>query len=319
MKTALVQAIGIFALVSVSVPAQEIQIQSFAYKKVGALEIQLDAHRPNDRVVRPLAVWIHGGALISGGRQGIGPAGKSLLSAGYCVASIDYRLAPETKLPAIIEDIEDAFRWLRENGRERLHVDPERIAVSGGSAGGYLALTAGFRVRPRPSVVIAFWGYGSLVNSWYADPSKHQRHLKDILTDKEMAAVEAGPAVANSKDRALNGSTYYQMTRRLGVWPLKVSGCDPVKERGRFVPYMAVENVSGDFPPTLLIHGTVDTDVPYEESRNMAREFEKHRVPHRLITIEGGEHGLAGGRPADIAAAYAAVMPFIEKYMKPQL
>jgi acetyl esterase/lipase len=297
--------------------AQGIVTTTYVYKTVGNLEIKLDAHRPNDSTIRPLAVWIHGGALINGGRQGIGRAGQMLLDAGYCVVSIDYRLAPETRLPGIIEDVDDAFRWLRENGREKLAVDPSKIAVLGGSAGGYLTLTSGFRVQPRPTVLVSFWGYGEVVNSWYADPSPHERHRNGpALSDAEMAAIEAGPPVANAKDRAGNGGAYYQMTRRLGVWPIKVSGCDPVKERTRFIPYMAAHNVTPDYPPTLLIHGTKDTDVPYEESQIMAQEFEKHRVQYRFITIEGGEHGLRGGNPADIDAAYAAVLPFVEKYMK---
>ena len=248
----------VVSLLPVARAAQETSTTTtYVYKKVGALEIKLDAHRPNDTVVRPLAVLIHGGALINGGREGIGRVGKMLLDAGYCVVSIDYRLAPETKLPGIIEDVEDAFRWVQENGRARLFVDPSRFAVIGGSAGGYLTLTAGFRVRPRPTVLVSLWGYGEVVNSWYADPSPHERHLKGPgLTDAEMAALEAGPAVANPKERTGNGGAYYQMTRRLGVWPIKVTGCDPVKERSRFMSYMAAFNVTPDYPPTLMIHGT---------------------------------------------------------------
>lgn len=298
--------------------AQDVRVQTFTYKKVGDLEIKLDVHRRAGDDMRPLAVWIHGGALISGGRQGIGKLGAVLLDAGYCVASIDYRLAPETKLPGIIEDLEDAFRWLRENARARLHADSSRIVVAGESAGGYLALTAGFRVQPRVAAVIALYGYGDLVSSWYADPSPHARHLKSTMTDAEMAAVEAGPPVANSRDRKMKSAGYYAMTRRLGVWPIKVSGCDPVKERTRFVPYMAAENVSADYPPTLLIHGNADTDVPYEQSQIMAREFTKHGVPHRLITIEGGEHGFTGGRPEEIEAAFAAVVPFLRQHAGPR-
>lgn len=106
-----------------------------------------------------------------------------------------------------------------------------------------------------------------MVSSWYADPSPHARHLKSTMTDEEMAAFEAGPPVANSRERKGSGGAYYSMTRRLGVWFLKVTGCDPVKERTRFIPYMAANNVTADYPPTLLIHGNVDTDVPYEQSQ----------------------------------------------------
>ena len=52
------------------------------------------------------------------------------------VVSIDYRLAPETKLPAIVEDVQDACRWVRERGPKLFRIAPERLAVMGGSAGG---------------------------------------------------------------------------------------------------------------------------------------------------------------------------------------
>ena len=55
---------------------------------------------------------------LNGGRSGIGP-GRTLLAEGFVVVSIDYRLAPETKLPEIITDVEDAFKWIRKYGREK--------------------------------------------------------------------------------------------------------------------------------------------------------------------------------------------------------
>ena len=50
-----------------------------------------------------------------------------MLGYGYAIVSIDYRLAPETKLPGIIDDLRDAFRWVREQGPSRFGIDPERI------------------------------------------------------------------------------------------------------------------------------------------------------------------------------------------------
>jgi len=52
------------------------------------------------------------------------------------------------------------------------------------------------------------------------------------------------------------------------------------------------------------------------QSLIMSREFSKHGIPHRLISVQGGEHGLGGGKPEDIRAAHAAVLPFIKKHMK---
>ena len=70
-----------------------------------------------------MVVWIHGGALIMGHRGGIDRALLGALTkAGYVVVSIDYRLAPETKLPAIVEDVQDACRWVRERGPKLFRV-----------------------------------------------------------------------------------------------------------------------------------------------------------------------------------------------------
>jgi len=79
---------------------------------------------------------------------------------------------------------------------------------------------------------------------------------------------------------------------------------------------MPAVNVSPTYPPTLMIHGTKDTDVPHEQSLIMTREFKKHGVTHRLISVKDGEHGLGGGRPEEIQAASAAMLPFVLKHMK---
>ncbi len=291
------------------------RVETFTYKKAGDLEIKLDAHRPSDEKIRPLVVWIHGGALINGGRQGLGRASRRLLDEGYCVVSIDYRLAPETKLPEIISDLEDAFGWLRAHAREKFSADASKIAVMGGSAGGHLTLSSGFRVRPRPVCLVSFWGYGDLIGPWLSQPSPHTRHQAKTLTEDQIVAIEKGPPVANAADRVHDGGAYYQHARHTGTWPRRVSGFDPEKNPESFDPYMAAANVSPDYPPTLLIHGTEDTDVPHEQSEIMAREFKKHGVPFRFISVKGGEHGLRGGGQEDVDEAFAAVLPFMRKYL----
>ena len=101
--------------------------------------------------------------------------------------------------------------------------------------------------------------------------------------------------------------------RQQGIWPYEISGWDPHTEAEKFTPYMAVKNVTPDYPPTLLLHGTNDTDVPYQQSVMMAEELEKHGVEHRLISLEGGEYGFGGADPEAIAAAYAEIVPFLDR------
>ena len=293
-----------------------VRLTTHTYKSVGGLDIKADVHQPEDNVSRPVVVWIHGGALINGHRAGVPRrVRKVMLDAGFLIVSIDYRLAPETKLPAIIEDVEDAFAWVREKGADLFGADTGRIAVMGGSAGGYLTLTSGYRVRPRPNVLVAFWGYGDLIGDWCSQPSSHARHHRIRMSRDEAFRQVSGPPVSDSRDRKGNGGAFYQHCRQHGIWPKAVSGWDPQGEAGKFHAYMPVKNVTSDYPPTLLIHGDKDTDVPYEQSVMMAEQLTRHGVEHRLITIPGGEHGLGGGDPKLIDAAYESALSFVQRLM----
>ena len=162
-----------------------------AYRQVNGHEILADVWRPATDQVCPVIVWIHGGALIMGHREGIHPKVRELAEEkGYALVSIDYRLAPETKLPDLISDIEEAFRWLQGPGTKQFHFDPSRIVVLGGSAGGYLTLVTGYRVEPKPKALVALYGYGSLVADWYSKPSAHPRHNPREIRREESAQIE---------------------------------------------------------------------------------------------------------------------------------
>jgi acetyl esterase/lipase len=291
-------------------------MNTYPYKTVGDLQIKADVYRAEDEILRPVVVWIHGGALITGHRGGISDRVKQMiLSEGYVLVSIDYRLAPESKLPAIIEDVQDGVMWVQEQGQTLFQADTRRIAVMGASAGGYLTLTTGYRVTPRPAALVSFFGYGDVVADWYSQPSPHPCHHQIRMTREEALRQVSGPPIADARDRDGDGGAFYQHCRQHGLWPQQVSGWDPHAETEKFYPFMPVKNVTSDYPPTLLIHGTVDTDVPYEQSLLMAEQLERHGVPHELVTIEGGEHGLAGGDPARIDAAYESARAFVKRHL----
>jgi len=296
------------------------RIETFVYKRVGDLAIQADVIavdlKPN--ASRPVVVWIHGGALINGYRTGV-PSWMigEFLPRGYAIVSIDYRLAPETKLPAIVEDVVDAFTWIRTDGQKLFAADPARIAVVGGSAGGYLALTTGIQVTPKPVALVSLWGYGDLGADWTHEVSKYPRHnVEQKTTPEEAARVELGPKVADSRERKGDGGAVYQYSRRNGNWANVVSGWDPNTEAEKFRPYMPERNVTADYPPTFLIHGDADTDVPYACSTRMAEQLKQFNVPHRLISFPGAEHGLPNADRARVDAAYREAAAFVIERMK---
>ncbi len=307
----------VFSSTGISLNAADLPKRTtFTYKKVGDLEIKAEVYRYADSKTRPVVVWLHGGALINGNRRGMSGVVRNFAFSNNCVlVSFDYRLAPETKLPLIIEDVEDAFKWLRARGPKLFGADPNRIAVTGGSAGGYLTLATGHRVKPRPQVLLAFWGYGDLVGEWYSKPSPHPRHNQRKVDREEAFEQVKGPAVADSQERKGNGGLFYIYCRQTGLWPKLVSGWDPVTEAEKFNPYMPVKNVTPDYPPTVMIHGTRDTDVPHDQSSMMAREFKRHGVPHQFFSIKNGEHGLSGADRGDVNQANELALEFMKKHL----
>jgi acetyl esterase/lipase len=292
--------------------------KTYTYKTAGETRIQADVYRPDDTRTRPVVVWLHGGALIFGTRDSPPRDLRNLCrDEGYALVSFDYRLAPEVKLPAIAEDLDDAFRWLREQGPTLLHVDPERVVVTGGSAGGYLTLLAGCRVKPRPRALVAYWGYGDVDGDWYTKPSDHYRKSSSLVS-KDEADRAVGGKVRTGAASSVGRGRYYLYLRQNGLWTREVTGVDPATEaeRRKLDPYCPVRNVSADYPPTLLVHGTDDTDVPYELSAAMAKELARHNVPHELVTVPGAGHGLAGGDKKLVDAANAKARAFIRDHLK---
>ena len=292
---------------------------TYTYKRVGNLAIEADAYREVNWRGRSVVVWIHGGALINGHREDVpGWLVETCRESGFVLVSVDYRLAPETRLPEIVQDIEDAIRWLRGEGSQLLSALPDRVAAVGESAGGYLALTAGFRAHPPLTAVVSLWGYGDLIGPWYTQPSPHPCHHQVQLPPEEAYRQVSGPPLTDGRRRKGDGEAFYQFCRQQGLWPKAVSGWDPQWEADKFRPLMPVANVTAHYPPTLLIHGDRDTDVPHDQSVLMATELAKHEVEHRLLSIPGAEHGLAGAEQRAIDGAFQEADKFLRGHLLPR-
>lgn len=200
--------------------------KTYIYKTAGGCEIKADVYNADQSVTKPVVIWIHGGALILGSRKvppkWLNPEGR------YVVVSIDYRLAPETKLPGIIQDIQDAYRWVCEQGPKLFRIDLNKLAVAGGSAGGYLTLMTGFCVRPRPRVILSFWGYGDITSTWYSRPSPF--YSQQAPVSKEEAYRSVGSACLSEPPEKNLRHRFYLYCRQQGIWPKEVTGHDPDAE-----------------------------------------------------------------------------------------
>jgi acetyl esterase/lipase len=285
------------------------EAKTFTYKTAGGCEIKLDAFGSDPKVRKPVIVHIHGGALIIGSRKGtpkwLNPQGDHVL------ISIDYRLAPETKLPAIIEDVQDAFTWIHKKGPKLLNIDTKKLVVAGGSAGGYLTLMTGFCVKPRPRALISLSGYGGIVGPWYSRPSAY--YLQQHRVSKEDAYASVG-ATCVSEGAGSRGK-FYLYCRQNGIWPQEVTGHNPDTELKWFDRYCPVRNVSAKYPPTVLIHGTADTDVPYEESDAMDKALAHCKVPHKFIAVPGGGHVLGGVAASERTRIYEEALAFVKEHV----
>ncbi len=299
---------------------------TYTYKRVGECDIKADVYRLPGKDVRPAIVWIHGGALIFGNRGSVRPDQlQRYLSAGYAVVSIDYRLAPEAKLPAIVDDLRDAYRWVQVTGPELFWIDPNRIALVGNSAGGYLALMAGFAVTPRPKALVSFYGYVDITGAWTTRPDPHFLTLERVT--KEDAYKVVGATVL-SESPIFPRVMFYNYTRQNGLWLREVAALDPDKERERLEQFSPIHHVSKEYPPTLFLHGDKDTDVPFEQSVRMAAALKRVGVPHQLIQMHNYDHLFdvfptgwtpdaepLGLKDPRVAAAYDVVVEFLRKHV----
>jgi acetyl esterase/lipase len=223
---------------------------TFTYKKVRGLEIKADVYHPNREGLHPVIIWIHDGGLIFGSREMLPADERELfLRAGYVVVSIDYRLAPEAKLPAIMKDVEDAYRWVRAKGPDLFRCDPERLAIVGQSGGAYLALMSGVRLRPSPKVIVSFYGYGDIAGPWYSQPSPY--FLSQARVTKETALRVLSQTVI-SEAPIQPRVDFYIYCRQNGLWPKEVTGIDLLKEPDGLVAYSPERLVKKGYPPTLF-------------------------------------------------------------------
>jgi len=287
--------------------------ETHVFKKADGLEIRADVYRSEEASGhRPVVAYFHGGALIMGDRTWINERFvRDCLEAGYVFVSLDYRLAPETKLPEIIDDARDGLSWIRSEGPDLFGADDACVAAAGSSAGGYLALMSGL-FEWKPKAIVSFYGYGDLVGPWYSKPDPFYCSRAEVSEAEARGAVGEAPLSQGERTRR----PFYLYCRQKGIWPEEISGHDPHHEPEFFKPYCPLQNVTAQYPPTMLLHGDADTDVPYKQSVMMADELAHAGVEHEFLTIPNGPHVFDKQMEAPVVdSAFEKVRAFLARHL----
>lgn len=251
----------------ISVPPGIKEETNIVYGTGGGTPLELDLYSPNFTTGPvPGIIFIHGGGWRSGKRQDYKFYTTRFATHGYVVATVTYRLKEAGYFPNCVEDVKCAVRWMRANA-EKLHVDPNRIAVIGGSAGGHLSMMAGYSAD-----VPELEGNGG-------NPG---------VSSAVQAVIDLyGPVdftIEETRDHPLltgfMQGTYAQVP-------------------DKFVKASPITYLDPKDPPTLIFHGTIDTLVPVEQSDLLAEKLKSMGMKYWYDRIDGWPHAMDIANPVN--------------------
>ncbi|GAA3886700.1 hypothetical protein GCM10022381_31000 [Leifsonia kafniensis] len=261
---------------------------------------------------RPGVLSIHGGSWARGDKASSDWRGVCLwlASAGFVAYSVNYRLAPDALFPAAIDDVSRAVEWIREPANATAHgVDPDRIGVFGGSAGGNLAALLGARgsgswtTGSRVASVAVLSAPFDLRETAVANGEATRR---DVWTTANAAEGTAdGPAAGLVTPPTAPGSTP-ALTGDLRRITLRYLGCSTLAECEPARSASATSAVDADDPP-VFIGTAADEFMPLTQATEYAARLEKVGIPHTLVEVPGAAHSI-GLLDETMRAAVAAFL-----------
>jgi acetyl esterase/lipase len=251
---------------------------------------KLDLYIPNIDNPMPCLVWIHGGAWLSGSKDGLTREIDTLLHHGYVVASIGYRLSGESIFPAQIYDCKAAIRFLKEKGT-KYKIDSTKIAVAGSSAGGHLA---------------------SLIGTSSNVPSLED---KDLGSKKASSKVHAvidfyGPTdfliMDELPDECQNPMVHLDpKSPESLLLGCNISNCPDKVKIANPITY-----ITKDDPPFLIFHGTSDCIVTPKSSILLEEKLIEKGITTEIYLLKNAGHG---GKEFESSEVKTLILNFLNK------
>lgn len=249
-----------------------------------ALTINIAFPSQPTKDLRPVILMIHGGGFVSGDKNSKNKQIIKFAQRGYVAASAMYRFAPEYKFPAQIEDIQLAVRYLKANS-VRYGIDPEKIILSGSSAGSYLAMMVGVTGN---SDVFSKHGLYQEFDSRVRAVAAQSAPIADFTLDKYRKT--------KTVERLLNTTSQNNIEALKAMSP---------------VTYLDAED-----PPFFLSHGDSDPVVSVDMSREFVQALEKINHKYEYHEIRGGTHSLSKSAPVQAKKVFSAFFDFIAYWAK---
>lgn len=286
----------VLGVMSVAVPAGAAEfevLQNLTYAEVGDVRLQLDLARPQEGDGPfPLLVFIHGGGWSGGNRIAYRRAIETAAQKGYVAATVSYRLTQpdkdtgvaKTPFPAQIHDCKAAIRWLKANA-EKYNIDPDRVGVTGASAGGHLSLLVGLTSAEDGLE-------GELGNP---DQSSRVQVVVNVYGPTDLVTLYRGTPGVVGLLKALCGGT-------------------PETAAENFRLASPITFITADDPPILTLHGDADRIVPVEQAEILDERLKAAGVPHVLKVFKEQGHGFQGESAIE---AQTAMWDFFAKHLKP--
>jgi acetyl esterase/lipase len=248
-------------------------------------------------------LYFHGSAWVYGDKDMLTrPSFEHLAAQGHVVMDVAYRLFPETNMEGMQGDVRRAIAWMKANGA-RYGVNPERIVLWGGSAGGHLSLLAAYSAEVedltpeelrgqdlRVRGVIAEYGPSELIEDYY--------HTRQHIATRRVEPTDPMKAgMPPQLSEALRRRFGYDFERLNLDKPadatlfVRLLGAHPDQNPGAYLRFSPLHYVHPACPPTLLLHGEADLLVPVQSTRKLARRLAEVHVPVASVTFPQTDHG----------------------------